>query len=214
MVLGIAARMALVLRLHRESTYALPPDADPAAIIESETLRRTFYVLKANDQHLSSGSSRPPQFALQDVDTLLPADEDDFLFGYQPASRTPLPGSAADVAGAQQPTDKSFFAMMILAGELWSKVAQYASGHGDRDGDDHVKSLPPWDPSSYHSIYTRELDEFEASLPAKFRWSPAALRAYRTKQQERVSENKSYGETQALTRQRTCVVRSLSPTQS
>ena len=87
--------MAIVLKLHREYTYVLPPRPTSAQVIECECLRRTFWVLKVHDQHLSSGSSRPASFAPHDIDALLPSDEDDFLFGFVPANRSLPPLSVS-----------------------------------------------------------------------------------------------------------------------
>lgn len=39
--------VAGILRLHREETYNLPPDATTDEIVDSETARRTFWVLES-----------------------------------------------------------------------------------------------------------------------------------------------------------------------
>lgn len=40
-------KVAGILRLHREETYNLPPKATTDDIVDSETARRTFWVLES-----------------------------------------------------------------------------------------------------------------------------------------------------------------------
>jgi hypothetical protein len=47
--MGIAVRMAGVLRLHREETYKLAPDATADDIVHSESARRTFWVIQNHE---------------------------------------------------------------------------------------------------------------------------------------------------------------------
>ncbi len=43
--LGISSTMAGMLRLHREDTYALPPDAAPDDVVRAEEARRTLWMM-------------------------------------------------------------------------------------------------------------------------------------------------------------------------
>lgn len=46
--MGIAVRMVGIMRLHREETYDLLPDATPDAVVDSEVARRTFWSIQCN----------------------------------------------------------------------------------------------------------------------------------------------------------------------
>jgi hypothetical protein len=47
--MGIAVRMAGVLRLHREETFRLPPSASPDEVVKAESGRRTFWVIQNHE---------------------------------------------------------------------------------------------------------------------------------------------------------------------
>ncbi|KAJ4490030.1 fungal-specific transcription factor domain-containing protein [Lentinula aciculospora] len=98
--LGVAARMASILKLSQESSYDLGPDASVEAIISAEVSRRTWWVIFMSDNLLSSGCGRPVAFDLDQVTIPLPLDEDHFSFGYQ-GPTTVLPGTNAE---ARPPT--------------------------------------------------------------------------------------------------------------
>lgn len=44
-------RVVGILRLHREETYNLPPNATTDDIVNSEIARRTFWVLESDYHH-------------------------------------------------------------------------------------------------------------------------------------------------------------------
>ncbi|KIK68365.1 hypothetical protein GYMLUDRAFT_35765 [Collybiopsis luxurians FD-317 M1] len=92
--LGVAARMASILKLSQESSYNLSPDASVEAVIKAEVSRRTWWVIFMSDNLLSSGCGRPISFDLDQVTIPLPLDEDHFSFGYQ-GPTTVLPGTKA-----------------------------------------------------------------------------------------------------------------------
>ncbi|KAJ3907596.1 fungal-specific transcription factor domain-containing protein [Lentinula edodes] len=93
--LGVAARMASILKLSQESSYNLGPDASVEAVISAEVSRRTWWVIFMSDNLLSSGCGRPVAFDLDQVTIPLPLDEDYFSFGYQ-GPATVLPGTNAE----------------------------------------------------------------------------------------------------------------------
>jgi len=90
--MGIAVRIAGILRLHREDTYRLPDDASGEEIVMSEMARRTFWMLESQD-NLHSGFTSPISFSPADITTLLPSNESDFTFGNIPAERSALAGT-------------------------------------------------------------------------------------------------------------------------
>lgn len=81
-LVGIAARICLELGLHRESAYPLKrsSDFDQAAserYHQQEISRRSFWCLIAMDRVTSNILGRPLAIRDEDVDALLPSDEDD-----------------------------------------------------------------------------------------------------------------------------------------
>ncbi|KAJ3774721.1 fungal-specific transcription factor domain-containing protein [Lentinula raphanica] len=93
--LGVAARMASILKLSQESSYNLTPDASVESVISAEVSRRTWWMIFMSDNLLSSGCGRPVAFDLDQVTIPLPLDEDYFSFGYQ-GPTTVLPGTNAE----------------------------------------------------------------------------------------------------------------------
>lgn len=47
--MGVAVRMAGVLRLHREETYLLATDAPADDVVQAESARRTFWVIQNHE---------------------------------------------------------------------------------------------------------------------------------------------------------------------
>lgn len=114
--LGVAVRMAGLLRLHLETTYQPSLTATPDDIIQSEVARRTFWMLNSQDD-LHSGNLTPASFVLADVTALLPSDEIDFAFGREPTSRAALAGTRAALTNPLLATlpDRSLFATLVQA---------------------------------------------------------------------------------------------------
>jgi hypothetical protein len=80
-LVGIAARICLELGLHRESAYPLKwsSDLDQAAIeryCQQEVSRRSFWCLIAMDRVTSNILGRPLAIRDEDVDALLPSEDD------------------------------------------------------------------------------------------------------------------------------------------
>jgi hypothetical protein len=80
-LVGIAARICLELGLHRESAYPLKfrRDADPAeaqCYQHQEVSRKCFWCLIAMDRVTSNILGRPLAIRDEDVDALLPSDDD------------------------------------------------------------------------------------------------------------------------------------------
>src|SRR5262249_37739653 len=67
--LGMAVRMALELRLHRQSSYA----NDPLDLQEMK--RRLFWAVFTKDRWTSTGKGYPLMISLQDVDVDMPSND-------------------------------------------------------------------------------------------------------------------------------------------
>ncbi|GAA5823409.1 hypothetical protein JCM11251_000625 [Rhodosporidiobolus azoricus] len=173
MLMGIAVRMAGLLRLHREESYQLPPDAEPEEVVRSELARRTFWILVCHD-NLTSGSNRPASFSPCEVTALLPCDEEELAFGIPPTARASLPGTNA---AALHPSStllpsRSLFASMITAHYLFGKVASLAC---------NSESAPlsqPWLPTSKFSQLSEELQLLSSQLRMLSAWLISSSRGY------------------------------------
>lgn len=53
---GIAIRMAATMRLHKEASYHLGPEASPEAIVEAEVARRSFWLVYCRWPHQIRGA--------------------------------------------------------------------------------------------------------------------------------------------------------------
>ncbi|TRM65110.1 hypothetical protein BD626DRAFT_567951 [Schizophyllum amplum] len=183
MHLGIAVRMAGYLRLHREETYRVPPDASVDAIVKSEVARRTFWMVE-NQANLQAGINHPPAFARPEITALLPCDESDFAFGTLPAARAALAGTAPERTHphlASIPA-RSLFATLIQTHNLWGQVArravQWENGLPASSGKVGAP-LPPWNAESDFARLCEALGRFERELPPRHQWSVQNLRGYR-----------------------------------
>lgn len=172
MLMGNAVRMAGLLRLHREETYALDANAGPDDVIAAEVARRTFWMIQSQDD-LHSGAGRPLSFVLTDINAGLPCEEREFAFGIRPRERSTLAGTAAAQHASPAATvspSQPLFATLIQAHNLWGKVARLASARGTAE--------LPWDETSQNAKLRAALAEWEAALPPQHRWSALNLRGF------------------------------------
>ncbi|KAE8552445.1 hypothetical protein EYB25_006339 [Talaromyces marneffei] len=178
MNMGIAVRMAGILRLHREETYNLPPDATTDEIVNSEIARRTFWVLETED-NLHSSHASPVAFGADDITTLLPCEESDFAFGRIPSSRAALPGTKAAKLWPELTSlpSRSLFATLLQAHSLWGSVARKAWR-----ADFCSEGPPPWDHTSTYAKMCQALTEWERDTPASHRWSVWNMRGHSAEQ--------------------------------
>lgn len=174
--MGIAVRMAGILRLHREDTYALPENSTAEDVINSEMARRTFWVLESQD-NLHSGYTTPVSFSLGDITTLLPCEERDFSFGLVSHERAALAGTLAATRNpsAVHATSRSLFATLIQAHNLWGQVARGAIIVKDHPGD----VVEPWKASSDYDRLATSLNKWEEHLPSRHEWSIWNFRGYK-----------------------------------
>jgi hypothetical protein len=174
--MGIAVRIAGVLRLHREESYVLPPNASPDDIVNSEHARRTFWAIKSHD-NLYTQQHLPTLFANSDITTLLPCSENDFAFGRVPSQRAALAGTIPALREphlATLPT-RSIFATLIQIHDLWGMIARTA--HRNELLDDRSDSRP-WEDSCRYKSIAKLLSDWEANIPREHEWSAWNLRGF------------------------------------
>ncbi|TFK51432.1 hypothetical protein OE88DRAFT_1659456 [Heliocybe sulcata] len=174
MIMGIAARMAFLLGLHKEETHAVPPTAPRDHIIAAEEARRTFWTLYVNDRSSSSGGCRPSAILASEVSARLPCDEDSFAFG------TPTPPYYLQefhnppLATNGSPVDMGMMAYMVQVSELWGRAARRAC-NSDRL---QKEKYPPWDIQSEYSILKADLGYWKNQLPGRQQYSRGNLSVY------------------------------------
>lgn len=178
MDMGVAVRMASILKLHREETYCLPPGAPAEQVIRAEAARRTFWMIHSQE-NLQAGYSSPAPFPPDDITARLPCEEHDFAFGVDPAPRSVLAGTVPSQLqpDAAKSPHRCLFATMVQSHHLWGQVARRACR-----SDLKASGTEPWDPASEYQVLTRELRTFEEEMPERHRWSLWNLRGWRDEQ--------------------------------
>ncbi|ORX94818.1 fungal-specific transcription factor domain-domain-containing protein, partial [Clohesyomyces aquaticus] len=168
--MGVAVRMAAMMKLHREETYELPPDATNDQIIFAETARRTFWMIQSQD-NLHSGYSSPLPFSCEDITALLPCGESNFLFGIRPAERAALPSTPPALANPSlvDSPRRPLFATLIQSHSLWGQVARRACRPGSAT----------LGPTSEYMSMAATLRRFEESLPTQHRWSIWSVKVWK-----------------------------------
>lgn len=176
--MGVAVRMASMLKLHREESYLLPPDAAAEQVIRAESARRTFWMIHSQE-NLHAGYSSPAPFPLEDITARLPCDEHDFAFGVNPTPRSVLPGTlpAQLHPDSAKSPNRCLFATLIQSHNLWGQVARRACR-----SDLKTHGTEPWETGSEYQVLTEELRRFEAEMPERHRWSAWNLRGWRSEQ--------------------------------
>ncbi|KAF7555262.1 hypothetical protein G7Z17_g2315 [Cylindrodendrum hubeiense] len=141
MDMGVAVRMAALLKLHCEESYVLEENSPTEQVVRSESARRVFWMIQSQE-NLHSGYKTPAPFPLEDITTLLPCSEADFAFGVAPPERAALAGTPPGLANPQlvHSPNRCLFATLIQAHGLWGTVARRAGRTGYS-----VNNVPPWD---------------------------------------------------------------------
>lgn len=178
MDMGVAVRMASLLKLHREESYALAPGAPAEQVIRAESARRTFWMIHSQE-NLQAGYSSPAPFPAEDITARLPCDEHDFAFGVQPTPRSVLAGTVPSLLqpDAAKSPHRCLFATLIQSHNLWGRVARRACR-----SDLKLGGSQPWEPTSEYQTLTRELRDFEEEIPERHKWSLWNLRGWREEQ--------------------------------
>jgi hypothetical protein len=174
--MGIAVRLAGILRMHREETYRLPDDAPKHDVVHSEAARRTFWMLETFE-NLHSGSDSPIAFSYGDITVLLPCDERDFIFGTQPSLRAALIGTppATQDPGLTRLPSRSLFATLLQTHSLWGKVAKVVSADARPSIMGGESRL---DFNDYQRL-SQALIEFERQIPPQHVWSIWNFRGFK-----------------------------------
>ncbi|KAL1883386.1 hypothetical protein VTK73DRAFT_8953 [Phialemonium thermophilum] len=169
--MAIAVRMATLMSLHREETYAASPKTREL-ITRAESARRTLWMLHSQD-NLHSGPASPVSLSASDITTLLPCNEEDFANGVEPPSRAALQDTPPALQNPNLITDKcrSLFASLVQSHYLWGVVSRRAVSGG--------KSSYPWEPESGYAKIASRLKEWEDALPASHKWHPQLLKKYK-----------------------------------
>jgi len=189
------------MHLHREESYSLPGNATVEDIIESESKRRTFWLLESTrcptlhfkldwslnvlgQEHLYAEYSAAYPFAIKDITTLLPSSENDFAFGLVPPQRPALADSQAayDHPELLSLPSTSLFATVVQAHNLWGQVARRAgrAARSERRKDDSIGNKP-WEHHSEYLKLTLTLKSWEENMPPQHRWSEWNFRGYKAK---------------------------------
>ncbi|KAI6083512.1 hypothetical protein F4821DRAFT_192143 [Hypoxylon rubiginosum] len=174
--MGIAIRLAGILRLHREETYRLPTLATNEEIVYSEVARRTFWMLETFE-NLHSGSDSPIAFSYNDITVLLPCDEREFTFGIRPTERAALmgtPPATYNPALTRLPS-RSLFATLLQTHSLWGRVARRVGADAMQLGSAVESGISP---DNYDNL-SQALVDFERDLPPQHSWSVWNLRAFK-----------------------------------
>lgn len=174
--MGIAMRLAALMRLHREETYHVE-NPSKEMIIASESARRTLWMLHSQD-NLHSGPESPISLAAGDITALLPCSEDDFAKGQEPPSRAALEDTPPAIANPALISDprRSLFATLVQTHYFWGRVSRRAVKYD--------RSSRPWeDTSEYHEL-VQKLHDWECSLPHEHMWSPVLLKGYKAGSQD------------------------------
>ncbi|KAK4155157.1 hypothetical protein C8A00DRAFT_42210 [Chaetomidium leptoderma] len=174
--MAVAMRMATLMQLHREETYAI---ANPTKelIIRAESARRTLWMLHSQD-NLHSSPRSPVLLSASDITALLPSNENDFANAREPTSRAALEGTPPALENPPLVADKgrSLFATLIQAHHYWGAIYRRAINNN--------KSPRPWEPDSEYAQMERRLDEWEGGLPHDYRWSGLLLKGYKQEGQD------------------------------
>jgi hypothetical protein len=168
--MGVAVRMAAMMKLHREETYQLPPDAPNDRVVYAEAARRTFWMIQSQD-NLHSGYSSPLPFSSEDITALLPSSESDFSFGVLPAERAALPSTPPALANPSlvDSPRRSLFATLIQSHSLWGQVARRACRPENA----------ALGPNAEYISMAAMLKRFEDQLPVQQKWSVWSLKVWK-----------------------------------
>ncbi|KAK4145372.1 uncharacterized protein C8A04DRAFT_35863 [Dichotomopilus funicola] len=174
--MAVAMRMATLMQLHREETYAIPnPTKD--LIRRAESARRTLWMLHSQD-NLHSGPHSPVLLSASDITALLPSNEDDFANAREPKSRAALEGTPPALENPALVADvgRSLFATLIQVHQYWGAIYRRAVNNN--------RSPEPWNPTSEYAQMERRLADWEDGLPNDHRWSPLLLKGYKHEGQD------------------------------
>lgn len=175
--------MAQVLRLgfvdedEASASATLRPQSrmDP---LQAEIRRRTFWSCFLLDRTITDGKERPSSLTAP-PSLRMPCSDADFNLGRRSLGAKfeadPPPWSVStkiDTTVIIEP-EADLYGQTLRIAEVWNKVTRYI-GAGGRN----VDRRPPWEPESTFAVLDREMDMWNARLPAVFRFDDANLVAH------------------------------------
>lgn len=169
---GIAARMALVLGLGKESEEE--PEDGQIDHISLESKRRTIWSVYMMDKCNSSGRQRSLAIRIEEIAIRLPSLEHDFHFGNGNQSWTHQELSIR--MGTQLPggTNKvTLVGFTIMLFEIWAKIAKWVGEVGVAN-----EKVSPWLPESPFHRLVASLDEISLLLPPEFKLTQVNLNSH------------------------------------
>ncbi|KAL8286617.1 hypothetical protein RQP46_004145 [Phenoliferia psychrophenolica] len=177
MRIGTAIRMAQVLRLgFQDEEDGSRIRSDP---LQAEIRRRTFWACFLLDRTITDGKERPCSLRAPLPSSLrMPGPDADFLLGRSsPGARfeSELPpwNVSVKVDASVQDQEADLYGQTIRISEIWHRVVTYV-GAGGRNWDRRA----PWLPESTFATLENDINAWEATLPAIFRYNDANLVAH------------------------------------
>lgn len=172
--LGHAARLAQLLRLHKQdSDLGLMDWGDamaPTSVTTAESKRRTFWCCFCLEKLLANGRDRIPTFDPEDVTTRFPQTDENFIYSRQsPTCALDCPDRGTE---HYRHADLSVMAHTIRIVEIFSRIISW-NGRGGRHLDDRC----PWVPDMPFTMLDQRLDQWESSLPPHLKYSPQNMSA-------------------------------------
>ncbi|KOS19519.1 putative transcriptional regulatory protein [Escovopsis weberi] len=166
--LGMAMRMCQIMGLLEESP-TVNPTPTREEFIEREERRRTAWTCFLMDSLLSGGRGRERSLSAENMHIQLPCDSSCFVYG-EPIICPRIDGSLHPMGTAQEgPMGMVGYSMVVA--DIWGNIAKWACLS-------HSNDAPPWSPDSdFHTLLTR-LDNWQASLPPRFKYSLPLLHAH------------------------------------
>lgn len=178
MRIGTAIRMAQVLRLgFQDEEDGSRGRSDP---LQAEIRRRTFWSCFLLDRTITDGKERPCSLRAPFPSALrMPGPDADFVLARaSPGARfeselPPWNVSAKLEASRAHEQEADIYGQTLRVAEIWHRVVAYV-GAGGRNWDRRA----PWLPESTFATLENEINEWEATLPAIFRYNDANLVAH------------------------------------
>ncbi|KAM0435946.1 hypothetical protein ACHAPT_002838 [Fusarium lateritium] len=171
MYVGVAIRMAKLLRLGLDDYITKTQEARTAVAHESrtrsseigiirESRRRTMYSCLVLDRMMACGSERTMSIPLESIGIQLPCSEMAFdlaLDVYTGYLRNP------EESVLRQINDDSTLSRFVQLVEIWSDISRYSTAGGRLQ-----ETTPPWDSRSTFRRLRERLDRFYMDLPDTF----------------------------------------------
>jgi hypothetical protein len=168
--LGHAARLAQLLRLHKQdSNMGLMDWGDaltPTCSTTAESKRRTFWCCFCLERLLANGRDRIATFVPEDITTHFPQTDENFIYGRQSPTCTLNCADWGTENHRHGQVSQSVMAHTIRIVEIFFRIISW-NGRGGR----HLDARCPWLPSMPFTLLDQCLEQWELSLPPHFKYS-------------------------------------------